>query len=61
MQVAVAVVVIAAGLGVAIFGSRVAVAAASRLAAGSRIPAFVVGLTLVAFGTDLPDIANSII
>ena len=61
MQVAVAVVVIAAGLGVAIFGSRVAVAAASRLAAGSRIPAFVVGLTLVAFGTDLPEIANSII
>ena len=32
----------------------------SALAAGSRIPPFFFGITLVAIGTDLPEIANSI-
>lgn len=49
------------GLFIAIWGSRIAVRAASRLAAGSRVPPFVIGLTLIALGTDLPEIANSVI
>ncbi len=52
---------VAIGLFVAIWGSRIAVRAASRLAAGSRVPPFVIGLTLIALGTDLPEIANSVI
>lgn len=60
MSLAWPVAMIAIGLSAAIWGSRVAVRHASILAAGSRIPPFVVGLTLVALGTDLPEIANSV-
>jgi cation:H+ antiporter len=48
------------GLGVALFASRIAVDRAATLAHGSRLPPFVIGITLLAIGTDLPEIANSI-
>lgn len=49
------------GLVLALVASRVAIGRVSRLAAGSRIPPFIIGITLVAIGTDLPEIANSIV
>lgn len=49
------------GFVIAILGSRAAVEHATALASRSRLPPFVVGLTLLAIGTDLPEIANSIV
>jgi cation:H+ antiporter len=43
-----------------VLGSRRAVNAATELAASTQIPPFFVGATLLAIGTDLPEIANSI-
>ncbi len=57
----IAILAIAVGFGIAIFASRRAVADAAALAAGTRIPPFIVGITLLAIGTDLPEIANSIV
>ena len=54
------VALIIVGLAVALFSSRVAVDRAVALAARSRIPPFLIGITLLAIGTDLPEIANSI-
>lgn len=51
---------IVVGLGVAIWASRVVVDRASALVAGTSISPFLVGLVLLALGTDLPEIANSI-
>jgi cation:H+ antiporter len=48
------------GLAVAIAASDVAVAYTRALAAELGAPSFVVGVVLVAIGTDLPEIANSI-
>ena len=50
----------ATGLALAVFSSARAVDHAARAASGLGIPAFVVGMTLLAVGTDLPEIANSI-
>jgi len=52
---------ISIGLTVTIGGSRSAVIDATKLAAGNRLPPFFVGMTLLAIGTDLPEIANSIV
>ncbi|HEY5686414.1 MAG TPA: hypothetical protein VIY70_13680 [Acidimicrobiia bacterium] len=60
MELALALGAVLLGFAAAIGGSRVAVRNAASLAAGSRIPPFVIGLTLIAIGTDLPEIANSI-
>ncbi len=49
------------GFPVAVLASRRVVRHATALAAGSRIPKFVIGVSLLAIGTDLPEIANSII
>jgi len=48
------------GFGGMVLASRRAVASATDLAAGTQIPPFFVGITLLAIGTDLPEIANSI-
>ncbi len=48
------------GLALTAAASERAVDYASPLAHGSRVPPFVVGMTLLAIGTDLPEIANSI-
>ncbi len=50
-----------AGLYVTVVSSRHAVDHAVRLASSLGIPAFVVGITVMAVGTDLPEIANSIV
>ncbi len=49
------------GLVLALAASRRAVHHASALAFGSRFPPFVIGISLLAIGTDLPEIANSVI
>ena len=54
------IIAIIAGLSLAMLASRRAVVHLSSLAAGSRIPPFFFGITLVAIGTDLPEIANSV-
>jgi cation:H+ antiporter len=60
VDVVVSIVLLAAGLAVAIVASDVAVSYTRSLAALLGAPPFVVGVVLVALGTDLPEIANSI-
>ncbi len=52
--------VIIAGFGIMIFSSKKIVHHVSMLAYGLAIPPFILGITLVSVGTDLPEIANSI-
>lgn len=52
---------IIAGFGLMVFASQRAVTAASELASGLQISPFIIGFTLLALGTDLPEIANSIV
>ena len=54
------IVFVLVGLALAIAGSEVAVRYTRSLAARLGAPAFLVGVVLVALGTDLPEIANSI-
>jgi cation:H+ antiporter len=49
------------GLTLTVMGSRSAVTDATKLVKGTRLPPFFVGMTLLALGTDLPEIANSIV
>ncbi|MEA1902071.1 MAG: hypothetical protein U9N56_00935 [Actinomycetota bacterium] len=49
------------GFTLSVLASRKAVDNTAELAAGTNIPPFVVGFTLLALGTDLPEIANSIV
>jgi cation:H+ antiporter len=53
-------VLLVGGLGLALVASDVAVSYTRSLAALLGAPPFVVGVVLVALGTDLPEIANSI-
>jgi cation:H+ antiporter len=55
------VAVMMAGIGGMVLGSQRAVGSASGLAATSSLPPFFIGVTLLAIGTDLPEIANSLI
>ncbi len=55
------IVIAIAGIGITFVASRKAVHYASALAQGLSIPPFIVGVTLVSIGTDIPEIANSII
>ncbi|NNJ47264.1 MAG: sodium:calcium antiporter [Acidimicrobiia bacterium] len=55
------IAVVVVGMAVALVASRKAVDHASSLAFGLKVPPFLIGLTLLAIGTDLPEIANSII
>ncbi len=50
-----------AGLGALVLGSRWLVDGASQLAASFGVPEAVVGLTIVAFGTSLPELATSLV
>jgi cation:H+ antiporter len=61
MDSALWLIVLATGLLVAIRSSRWAVGHLTEFAKGTRIPPFVIGITLVSIGTDLPEIANSIV
>jgi cation:H+ antiporter len=55
------VAVMLAGFTGMVLASQRAVGSATELAAGTNLPPFFVGMTLLAVGTDLPEIANSII
>jgi cation:H+ antiporter len=50
-----------AGFAIAVIASRWAVSHASQLAYGLAVPPFLIGITIVALGTDGPEIANSIV
>lgn len=49
-----------AGFGMAVFASQKSVKQATTLAFGLGIPPFIIGVTLMSIGTDVPEIANSI-
>lgn len=49
-----------AGFGIAVTASRWAVQHAAMLAHGLSIPPFLIGVTFFALGTDVPEIANSV-
>lgn len=61
IDVLVAIGAVLAGFVLSVLASRRAVSNTAELAAGTSIPPFVVGFTLLALGTDLPEIANSIV
>jgi len=60
-MIAVWLVVVVVGLAVAIVASGRAVGYASDLAFGFSVPPFVIGAIVVGIGTDLPEIAHSVI
>ncbi len=60
VAIALDIVLVVLGLALAIVASDIAVSYTRALAARLGAPAFVVGVVLVALGTDLPEIANSI-
>lgn len=55
-----AVVRVVLGIGVLVGGSQALVYGASELARGIGVPEYVIGLTMVAFGTSLPELATSV-
>lgn len=61
VEIALAVAAVAAGFILSVLASQRAVANTAELAAGTRVPPFVIGFTLLALGTDLPEIATSIV
>jgi cation:H+ antiporter len=60
VDIAISIAILVGGLGLALVASDVAVSYTRSLAALLGAPPFVVGVVLVALGTDLPEIANSI-
>ena len=54
-------VALIAGFAVMVVASRHAVESATELVSGTRVPPFVIGMTVLAIGTDLPEIANSLV
>ena len=61
MTTALWLVAIVVGLSVTVIGSNSAVTDATKLAVGTRLPPFFIGMPLLALGTDLPEMANSIV
>jgi len=57
----VAILLLVGGFSVAVLASIRAVSHLGTLAASTSVPPFFIGITLVAIGTDLPEIANSIV
>ncbi|MDH5759581.1 MAG: hypothetical protein OEZ65_08320 [Gemmatimonadota bacterium] len=55
------IALLAVGIVISVLASMRTVKHARALVQGSRIPPFFVGVTLLAVGTDLPEIANSIV
>jgi cation:H+ antiporter len=60
VEIALYCVLLLVGLAAALAASELAVSYTRALAAGLGAPPFVIGVVLVAVGTDLPEIANSI-
>ncbi len=54
------ILLVICGFAVLVFGADLLVRGASRLAAAAGIPALVIGLTIVAFGTSAPELAVSL-
>ncbi|MGI9659575.1 MAG: sodium:calcium antiporter [Gaiellaceae bacterium] len=61
MDIAVQAFLVAGGLLVAVLASQRAVTYATATATALGVPPFLVGLVLVSIGTDLPEIANSVV
>jgi cation:H+ antiporter len=61
VTVALSLIALTVGFAGMIVASRHAVDSATELVAGTRVPPFVIGMTVLAIGTDLPEIANSIV
>jgi cation:H+ antiporter len=60
VEIFIQLLLLVAGLALAIFGSDVAVGYTRVIAKALGAPAFLVGVVLVSIGTDLPEIANSV-
>ncbi|MBD0329859.1 MAG: sodium:calcium antiporter [Thermoleophilia bacterium] len=60
MEIALRLLVLVGGLGLALVASGYAVTYTRALAAALGAPSFVVGVALVSIGTDLPEIANAV-
>lgn len=60
MEIGLYLLLLVAGLAAALAASELAISYTRALAAGLGAPPFVVGVVLVAVGTDLPEIANSV-
>ncbi len=54
------ILLVICGFAILVFGADLLVRGASRLAAAAGIPALVIGLTIVAFGTSAPELAVSL-
>lgn len=61
VAIVVSLLAVVAGFGLALGASRRAVTHLSALIAGTALPPFFVGITFAAIGTDLPEIANSVV
>lgn len=61
MSLLTAALLLVGGFSLAVFASSRAVTHLSSLAASTSVPPFFIGVTLVAVGTDLPEMANSIV
>ncbi|WP_131103514.1 calcium/sodium antiporter [Ornithinimicrobium sufpigmenti] len=59
--VLVSVLLVAAGVGLLVLGSRVLVTGAVNIASAVGVSGLVIGLTVVAIGTSLPELATSVI
>ncbi|MCW5756267.1 MAG: calcium/sodium antiporter [Phycisphaeraceae bacterium] len=59
-KAAICLILIVLGLGAMVFGSDRAVLGATALAEAIAVPAFVIGLTMVALGTSLPEVVTTV-
>ncbi len=60
MAIFFSIVLLAIGLGILVYGAEWLVKGASSLAKGMGVPALVVGLTIVAFGTSAPELTVNV-
>jgi cation:H+ antiporter len=61
MTIFFSIILLLIGLGVLVYGAEWLVRGASSLAAKLRIPALVIGLTVVAFGTSTPELSVNVL
>ena len=61
MTILLSIILLLVGLGVLVYGAEWLVRGASSLATKLRIPALVIGLTVVAFGTSTPELSVNVL